>query len=283
MLKHLSISVVFVLGLILFFAARPANAQLGNSGSIEGVVKDPSGGVVAGATVEISYAVSGFHREATTGSDGSFKFTNVPFNSYHFLVTAGGFENYSQDVDVRSAVPTTVQISLKIGTAVQTVSVEAKDLVENESTFHTDIDRGLFDRLPLESSSSSVSSLVTLAAPGAVADSNGLVHAIGDHAESSFSVDGQPVTDQTSKVFSNQIPVDSIQSLEVISGAPPAEYGDKTSIVINVTTQSGQGVTTPHGSLTTSYGSFGTSNVGFNLAYGGKNWGNFIFAHGLNS
>src|SRR6201993_3030994 len=283
MLKHLSISVVFVLGLILFFAVGPANAQIGNSGSIEGVVKDPSGGVVAGATVEISYAVSGFHREATTGSDGSFKFTNVPFNSYHFLVTAGGFENYSQDVDVRSAVPTTVQISLKIGTAVQTVSVEAKDLVENESTFHTDIDRGLFDRLPLESSSSSVSSLVTLAAPGAVADSNGLVHAIGDHAESSFSIDGQPVTDQTSKVFSNQIPVDSIQSLEVISGAPPAEYGDKTSIVINVTTQSGQGVTTPHGSLTTSYGSFGTSNVGFNLAYGGKNWGNFIFAHGLNS
>src|SRR5207244_1696677 len=82
-----------------------------------------SGGVVAGATVEISYAVSGFHREATTGSDGSFKFTNVPFNSYHLAVTAGGFENYSQDVDVRSAVPTAVQISLKIGTAVQTVNV----------------------------------------------------------------------------------------------------------------------------------------------------------------
>src|SRR5207245_7254677 len=111
----------------------------------------------------------------------------------------------------------TVQVSLKIGTAVQTVNVEAKDLVENESTFHTDIDRGLFERLPLESASSSVSSLVTLAAPGAVADCNGLVHAIGDQAESSFSVDGRPIRDQTSKVFSNQIPVDSIQSLEVIS------------------------------------------------------------------
>jgi len=69
----------------------------------------------------------------------------------------------------------------------------------------------------------------------------------------------------------------------VISGAPPAEYGDKTSIVINVTTQSGQGVTTPHGSLTASYGSFGTSNVDFNLAYGGQKWGNFISASGLNS
>ncbi|PYT43745.1 MAG: hypothetical protein DMG45_05800 [Acidobacteria bacterium] len=206
MLKRLSICAVFVLGFVLLLTAGAVKGQTGNSGSIEGVVTDPSGGVVAGATVEISYAVSGFHREATTGSDGSFKFTNVPFNSYHLAVTAGGFENYTHDVDVRSAVPTTLQISLKIGTAVQTVNVEAKDLVENESTFHTDIDRGLFDRLPLESASSSVSSLVTLAAPGAVADSNGLVHAIGDHAESSFSVDGQPVTDQTSKVFSTPAP-----------------------------------------------------------------------------
>ena len=104
-----------------------------------------------------------------------------------------------------------------------------------------------------------------------------------DDAENSFSVDGQPITDQQSKVFSNQIPLDAIQSMEVISGAPPAEYGDKTSIVINVTTQSGQGETTPHGSVTASYGSFGSSNVDFKLGYGGKTWGNFFAANGLNS
>jgi len=46
--------------------------------------------------------------------------------------------------------------------------------------------------------------------PGVVADSNGLFHGLGDHAENSFSVDGQPITDQQSKVFSNQIPLDSI-------------------------------------------------------------------------
>jgi hypothetical protein len=84
-------------------------------------------------------------------------------------------------------------------------------------------------------------------------------------------------------VFSNQIPLDSVQSLEVISGAPPAEYGGKTSVVIVATTRSGQGVTTPHGSVTTSYGSFGTSTMAAELAYGGKNWGNFISAGGLNT
>ena len=55
-----------------------------------------------------------------------------------------------------------------------------------------------------------MSSLVTLSSPGIAADSNGLFHGLGDHAENSFSVDGQPITDQQSKIFSNQIPLDSI-------------------------------------------------------------------------
>src|SRR6202163_2965454 len=275
----------FVLSLGFLFSALPGYAQLGNAGSIEGVVKDPSGAAVANATVEIAYGVSGFQRTTTTQSDGTFRFTNVPFNTYHAVVNAPGFEPYAQDVDVRSSVPVNVQFGLKVGSSATTVTVEATggDLVENDPSFHTDVDRGLFDKLPLESPSSSVSSLVTLATPGVVADSNGLFHGLGDHAENSFSVDGQPITDQQSKVFSNQIPVDSIQSMEVVSGAPPAEYGGKTSLVIKVTTRSGQGFTTPHGSLKSSYGSFGTSTVGFDLAYGGQKWGNFIAGSGLNS
>jgi hypothetical protein len=155
--------------------------------------------------------------------------------------------------------------------------------LENDSTFHTDVDRALFEKLPLESQSSSLSSLVTLTTPGIAADSNGLFHGLGDHAENSFSVDGQPITDQQSKVFSNQIPIDSIDSLEVISGAPPAEFGGKTSVVIVATTRSGLGVTTPHGSVMASYGAFGSSSAGFDLAYGDQKWGNFIAVDGLNS
>ena len=164
-----------------------------------------------------------------------------------------------------------------------TVEAPAADLLENDSTFHSDIDRNLWDKLPLESTTSSLSSLVTLSTPGIAADSNGLFHGIGDHASNSFSIDGQPITDQQSKVFSNQLPVDSIESMEVISGAPPAEFGGKTSVVIVATTRSGQGVTTPHGSVSASYGSFGTENLEAELAYGGKNWGNFISANGMNT
>ncbi|HYL85107.1 MAG TPA: TonB-dependent receptor [Candidatus Angelobacter sp.] len=284
MLKRLRSYAVFVFGLVVLLAPGMARAQ-GNSGSIEGVVKDPSGAGVANAKVEISYVVSGLHREVTTNPDGSFKFTNVPFNSYHTTVTAAGFSAAIQDVDVRSGVPVKVEFNLKISTEVTTVKVEANggDLVENESTFHTDVDQAITDRLPLQSTTSGISSLVTLVTPGIAADSNGLFHGLGDHAQNSFSVDNQPVSDQQSKVFSNQLPTDSIQSLEVITGAPPAEFGDKTSIVIKVTTRSGLGVNQPTGRVYGTYGSFGTGNLGVNLAYGGQKWGNFIAANGLNT
>lgn len=269
----------------MFVTCYTAVAQSAASGTISGTVKDPSGAVVPGALIDLANPVSGFKRQAMTGSNGEFQFPNVPFNPYHLVVTANGFSSYTQDVDVRSVVPVSLSIGLKISEASTTVTVEAggSDLVEADTTFHTDVDRDLFNKIPLESASSSVTSLVTLASPGIAADSNGLFHGLGDHAENSFSVDGQPITDQQSKIFSNQIPLDSIQSLEVISGAPPAEFGEKASVVINVTTRSGQGVTTPHGAITTSYGSFGTSTAGFNMAYGGQKWGNFIAANGLNS
>ncbi len=285
MLKSLRAHLPLMLGLILLCAATPSWAQLGNSGTIEGVVQDPTGAAIPNATVQITNPVSGFMRTATTDSEGSFRFANVPFNPYHLTATAAGFAAYTQDVDVRSTVPISLQISLKLGMATELVRVEANagDLLEKDPSFHTDVDTSLTERLPLESQSSSVSSLVTLATPGVVADSNGLFHGLGDHAENSFSVDGQPITDQQSKVFSNQIPLDSIQSLEAVSGGPPAEYGGKTSLVIKVTTRSGLGVSPPAGTVYSSYGSFGSVTGGFRLAVGGKKWGNFIAAGGLSS
>ncbi len=270
--------------LFCFMFSLPARAQSSASSTINGTVVDSSGAVVPGAVVEIHNPVSAYERSASTDNAGKFSFANVPFNPYHLSIKASGFGAAAQDVDVRSIVPVSVSITLQVAGSSTSVTVEAAgDLVENDPTFHTDVDRGLFEKLPLESKSSSLSSLVTLSSPGIAADSNGLFHGMGDHAENSFSVDGQPVTDQQSKVFSNQIPLDAVQSLEVIDGAPPAEFGEKTSVIINVTTRSGQGMTTPHGEVTASYGSFGTSNAGLNFGYGGQNWGNFISVNGLNS
>jgi hypothetical protein len=271
---------------ILFCFTNPVFAQStsSNSGTIRGSVLDPSGAAIPNATVQIQNPVSHYSQTTQTDAAGNFQFANVPYNPYHASAVAAGFKSAEQDVDVRSPIPVELKISLTIGASTESVTVTAAgDLIETDSTSHTDIDRGAFEKLPLESNTSSLSSLVTLASPGISSDSNGLFHGMGDHASNSFSVDGQPITDQQSKTFSNQIPLDSVQSLEVIAGAPPAEYGDKTSVVIVVTTRSGLGETQPHGDVTASYGSFGSSNGSFDLADGGKSWGNFISANGMNT
>ena len=257
----------------------------GNSGTIYGTVTDATGAIIQGAAVSIENPVSGYKRQTKSDGSGHYQFTNLPLNPYHMTVSAPSFSTTVQDVDVRSTVPITLTAALKPGATSTMIEVttESADLIEGDPVGHTDIDRDLFQKLPLESASSSLSSLVTLASPGVAADSNGLFHGLGDHASNSFSIDGQPITDQQSKIFSNQLPSNSVQSLEVISGAPPAEYGGKTSLVIQVTTRSGQGVTTPTGSVSASFGTFGSSTGSVDLSYGGKNWGNFIEVDGLNT
>ncbi|HTC63792.1 MAG TPA: carboxypeptidase regulatory-like domain-containing protein [Candidatus Saccharimonadales bacterium] len=280
-IRKLCVSVL--LCLFVFAGSELLLAQ--NAAGISGTVTDQTGAVIPKATVEIHNPVSGYDRTLTTDANGNFSFPNVPFNHYHVSVSVAGFNPYSQDVDINSSVPTTLKINLTLAGAKSEVTVEASavDLLENTPTEHTDVDRNLFEQLPLESASSSISSLITLASPGITADSNGLFHGLGDHAENSFSVDGQPITDQQSKIFSNQIPEDSVQSMEVIEGAPPAEFGGKTSVVIKVTTRSGIGVTPPTGTVTTSYGSFGTVSPAFDLAWGGAKWGEYISVSGLNT
>jgi hypothetical protein len=268
--------------LLLLSFPRPSPGQ--SAGTIRGSVVDPSGAVIKGATVEIQNPVSRYDKSVQTDAQGNFEFDNIPYNPYHVSAVASGFQSAEQDADVRSAITLEVRFSLKVGTSTESVTVTtAGDLVETDPNSHTDVDRELFDKLPLESNSSELSSLVTLATPGVSADSNGLFHGLGDHASNSFSIDGQPITDQQSKVFSNQVPLDSIQSMEVIEGAPPAEFGGKTSLVIVGTTRSGLGATTPHGDVTASYGTFGTSAEGFDLSYGRQKWGNFVAVNGLNT
>ena len=270
--------------LAVVLMAASASAQSGSAGAIHGTVTDPSGAVIPGATVHLANSVSGFERTATTDATGQFSISNVPFNPYRIDVTANGFAKLSQSVLIRSSVGTNLNLVLQVESASQTVTVESgSDMIENDSTFHTDVERDEFTKVPLESQSSTLSSLVTETTPGVSADSNGLFHGLGDHASNSFSIDGQSITDQQSKVFSNQLPSNSIQSIEVISGAPPAEYGDKTSLVIVATTRSGVGVTKPTGSIYGSYGSFGSGSGGVDLSYGGASWGNFIEVDGLNT
>src|ERR1700682_3156041 len=133
----------------------PARAQgLGGAGTVEGTVKDTTGGVVVAVTVDISNPVTGFKRSATTDAAGKFVFRNLAPNPYHLEVTAQGFDPLKRDVDVKSAVPIDLDLSLALSGATASVEVvgHTETLTERDPTAHTDVDRSLIEKLPLDSS-----------------------------------------------------------------------------------------------------------------------------------
>lgn len=264
---------------------RAVDQGLGSSGTVQGSVLDPTGAVIKGAAVKISNAVSGYERSTLTDDSGHFAFSNLPFNPYHLSVTVPDFQVAQQDVVVRTSVPIDLRVVLQLKAVSMTVTVQggAGDLVESTPVAHTDVNRSLIDKLPLENLSTGLSAVITNTSPSVAADANGFFHPMGDHAQAQISLDNQPITDQYSKIFSNQVPLDAIQSMEIVTGVPQAEYGDKDSMVINVVSRSGLGENHPHGSLSTQYGSFGTSTTDFTLARGGKRWGNFLTGYFTNS
>ena len=167
----------------LVAAALAAPAQSGNAGTVRGTITDPSGAVIPGANVHLANQMSGLDRSATSDDTGQFAIPNVPFNPYRIVVTANGFANLSQSVQINSSLGTVLKLVMQIAGASQTVTVESSgDLIEDDPTYHTDVDRDMFNKVPLESASSTLSSLVTLTTPGVSADSNGLFHGLGDHA-----------------------------------------------------------------------------------------------------
>jgi hypothetical protein len=248
---QVQISGLWAASVFLIFGSVATAQSLGSGGTVEGAVTDPSGAAVSNARVEIRNPLSGYERAANTDAMGTFRFTNVPPNPYHLEVTAPGFGPYQQDISVRSAVPISLKVALVIAGGQTTVVVEGSgaDLLENVPYAHNDIDRTTYAKLPTLSPGSSLSDAITFGSPGVVADSNGFFHPLGDHAQTTFSIDNQPISDQQTKQFSTQMPLNAIQSMELITGAPGAEFGDKTSLIVNAVTRSGLGRSLSEASL----------------------------------
>ena len=275
-LRTVCLSVLVVLTVSSLTGLPITLAQSLGAGTLQGTVTDATGAVVPGASVGIENRVTGYKRTTNTDANGIFRFDNIPPNNYALSVSAQGFSTVQQPVDVRSAVPQSLNISLTVAGTSATVEVSSSaDIVETVPTAHTDVDESLMGKMSLSTPGGGLSDVIIKAAPGVVADSNGFFHPLGDHAQTTISIDNQPISDQQSKAFSTQLPVNAIQSLEVITGAPPAEYGDKTSLVINAITKSGLGATRPFGSISATYGSFGTTQEQGTFGFGNKKAGNF--------
>jgi len=256
-------------------AARPAGASL----RLQGVVTDSSGAVIAGAHVLVQCADAFRSAHTETGPAGHFGLEGLPPGQYRLVVNAAGFRTAELVVTLRTGSPEPLTIILAVQGAEQVVTVEESAIdAQTAARAHTDLPSSLTDALPNAPGNGGLSTALTLGTPGVAADSNGSFHPLGEHAEVSFNVDGQPISDQQSRIFSNQVSLNTLASVSVINGAPPAEFGDKTSMVVRAATRSGLDTGRLAGDVSLGYGAFGTGTTDVSLLAGNAKAGNFFAA-----
>jgi len=271
---------------LLFLLALNASAQsLGNAGTINGMVLDPSGSAIPNAAVSIRNAVTGYSQSAVSGPNGAFRLVNLPPNPYRLEVKVAGFAAYTQDIEIRNSLPVDVKATLALAGSTTSVTVEgAAEALEVNPSAHVDVDRNALLKLPASSPGAGLSDAIVYSTGGVAADGNGFFHPLGDHAQVTFVIDGQPISDQQSKVFSTQLPVSAVQSMEMITGSAEAEFGDKTSLVAQVSTRSGLGTGGRlFGNVDASYGSFGNAGGSIGLGWGTAKFGEFLAIDGVRS
>jgi hypothetical protein len=217
--------------------ASPLFAQ--NVGTVTGVVKDPQGLALPGASVVLSNRVSRASQDAVTDGSGRYALQNVAFGTYVLTVSLSGFSTSEQVVEIRSSVPLVRDLQLGLGTVTESVTVAADALLEISATgSHVDLGANLIDQLPSATPSKQLSSML-LSAPGFIPSQNGRIHVRGSHGQIQYVVDGVPLTDEYSEAFANPLDPRYVKSAAVMTGGIPAEYGGKLAAVVDITSKSG--------------------------------------------
>jgi hypothetical protein len=261
--------------LLSSFVSRDVLAA--GAGSIRGRVVGPDENIVPGVSLTLHNDITGFKAETTSDARGDFQFFNVPFNPYVLHAEVHGFQPFHLNIDVHSAALTEVSVSLTLRTLSEAVNVTgdrtAAQLETHTSVSHVDIDKSFIKRAPATVSSRAMEELIT-STPGFAKDENGRFHFQGFHSQSQYVIDGQTISDQTGVTFSNSIDPGIAQSLEVIYGNVPAEYGEKEGTVVNLTTKSG--LASPlQGDVSAGIARFGTHEGGASVAGGSQRFGAF--------
>ena len=108
-------------------APAPAPAFAGGTGGLQGTVRDPSGGLVAGARVTIRNEETGSSQTAVTDSSGTYHLYNVPAGNSALFVDAPGFQRYAlSNFYLGIGRTNEIHATLQLGTAAETVEVRAQ-------------------------------------------------------------------------------------------------------------------------------------------------------------
>jgi outer membrane receptor protein involved in Fe transport len=244
---HRSASALTLLLLCLALGASRAGAQSTTNGAIGGLVKDPKGAVVQGATVTAKNEETNQEMTATTDDEGRFRVVQLQPGNYSVTVAASGFGNYTQQhVVVEVGRVTSIDVPLSIGGATESVTVTSEAPVINttQQDFSTNINQTSINNLPVNGRRWSNYALLT---PGAVPDGTfGLISFRGiSGLLNNNTVDGG---DNNQAFFAEErgrtrisygISQSAIREFQVNTSSYSAEYGRSAGGVVNAVTKSG--------------------------------------------
>lgn len=220
---------------LLLLASGLAWGQV-DTGELRLAVSDATGLALPSSGVLVSEA-SQTRREFKTDETGRFTFQHLPFGIYRLSVEHAGFSASSALIEIRSGVPREFRVELKVQAAAsELVVTDAATLIDPHSTGVTYAvgaqqireqqsaipGRGLMDLVNMQ--------------PGWIFEANAVLHPRGSENQTLFVVDGVPMDENRSPGFAPDLGTEEVESMSVLTGDYPAEYGRKLGGVVDVTT-----------------------------------------------
>jgi outer membrane receptor protein involved in Fe transport len=236
---------MFVAALSLALFATSAFAQSTTTGSIEGLVTDPNGAAVKGATVTATSPNLISKQTATTGDDGRYQILGLPPGTYKVSIEAGGFAKYtSADFSVNLGRTSSADATLQLGTSTNVVNVvggAAVDAAQNTSGSNVSSDQ--FSNFPTQRTVQSLYTIAPTVTRSGLRDAAGRDRdpsvAGSSGPENNYILDGVNTTDPAFGGAGANLPFEFVQEVEIKTGAYGAEYGKATGGIFNVITKSG--------------------------------------------
>lgn len=241
-----------------FLCARPLLCQV-ESGELRFKVTAPSG-VPIKSIVNLACNGNDYRKSFTTDDFGAIFVKQIPYGFYRVEVQQPGFEQFSQTVEVRSALPIEEPIHLKIASLITNLTVSDTEILidPNRPGAMMRIGKEQIEERVASLPGRSVQDLVN-SQPGWLYEGNAVLHPRGSEYQTQFIIDGIPLTDNRSPSFGPEIEADDLDSLSIYTAGYPAEFGRKMGGVIDVSTHS-QTDAGLHGQLVLLGGSYATAS-----------------------
>ena len=284
-----------------------SSARAGVEGLVTGQVVDEGGVSVWGASVQLIQSSDSTESgefggasekvisETQSSMTGDYQFFSIPFGDYFVEVKVKGMKTYRYPVHVVSGGQSQMRVVLQSSREFvggvsgekpkeMVIKVTAKkQMIQNSaSVSRSELNQKQISLLP-QGGETSLPKLLANTTPGIVLGGFGQMFIRGNHGNIQYQIDGIQMPDSPSGSFGQSFSPRNIEQMEIITGGVPAEYGQRLSGVVNITTKSGS--EKPSGEVELNYGNYNSaySTYSPHLLYGGTNEsGNLRYFFSLN-